>query len=138
MAVTNGTKSHSLTRPAPTGDESCVSLFSLDKCSNIMDDDFESDDSYEILMDEADSLYFGDSVMMDESCVTTASRVATDDGCGSNGDAMMTSSSMPFSSTSSSVKFPVSSHAQLQAFYTRLEHCILNAQDFPPAQTFVK
>ena len=127
----NIAKSQSLKRPVPTDGESCVSLFSLDKCSNVMDDDFDSDDSYEILMDEADSIYFGESVMLDESCATTASRVATDDGCGSNGDVMATSSS-------SSVKFPVSSNAQLQAFFARLEHLILNVPDFPPAQTFVK
>ena len=131
----NSAKSQSLKRPVPHGenDESCVSLFSLDKCSNVMDDDFDSDDSYDMLMDEGDSIFFGDSVMMDESCTTTTSRVPTEDGCGSNDDdAIMTSSSSP------SVKFPISSSAQLQALYARLEHLILNAPDFPPAQTFVK
>ena len=105
-----------------------------------MDDDFESDDSYDMLMDEGDSIFFGESVLMDESCATTAStRVPTEeDGCGSNDDVMATSSSASASSSSSSVKFPISSSVQLQAFFARLEHLILNAPDFPPAQTFVK
>lgn len=132
LNINNSTKSQSLKRSVPPGDESYVSLFSLDKCSNVMDDDFDSDDSYDMLIDEADSIYFGESVMMDESCTTTASRVPTEDGCGSNDDAMTTSSS------SSSVKFPISSNAQLQAFFARLEHLILNVPDFPPAQIFVK
>jgi hypothetical protein len=139
----NSAKSQSLKRsaaapPPPPGNESCISLFSLDKCSNVMDDDFDSDDSYDMLLDEGDSIFFGESVMMDESCTTTAStRVHTEeDGCGSNDDVMATSSSA--SSSSFSVKFPISSSAQLQAFFARLEHLILNAPDFPPAQTFVK
>ena len=137
----NSAKSQSLKRSVapPPGDESCVSLFSLDKCSNIMDDDFDSDDSYDMLMDEGDSIFFGESVLMDESCTTTAStRVpAEEDGCGSNDDVMATTSSSS-STSSSSVKFPISSSVQLQAFFARLEHLILNTPDFPPAQTFVK
>ena len=139
--ISNGAKSQSLKRSVPPpGDESCVSLFSLDKCSNVMDDDFDSDDSYDMLMDEADSIYFGESMMMDESCTTTVSRAHTEeDGCGSNDDVMATSSpSSTSSSTSTSVKFPISSSAQLQLFFARLEHLILNVPDFPPAQTFVK
>lgn len=139
LSVSNSTKSQSLKRPVPPpGDESYVSLFSLDKCSNVMDDDFDSDDSYDMLMDEGDSIYFGESVVMGESCTTTAStRVLTDDGCDSNDDVITTSSpSSPSSSTL--VKFPISSSTQLQAFYARLEHLILNCPDFPPAQTFVK
>ena len=126
----NSAKSQSLKRPVPQGDESCISLISLDKCSTVMDDDYDSDDSYDMLMDEGDSIFFDDSMMMDESCTTTASRVPTEDGCGSNDDVIVTSSS--------SVKFPISSSAQLQAFFARLEHLILNAPEFPPAQTFVK
>lgn len=124
-------KNHSLKCPVPTGNESTTSLLTLDKCSNIMDDDtFDFDESYEVLLldeEDGDPILFGDSVMIEGSCSTNP---ATENGCGPHEDGVR--------ETSASVKFPVSSSALLQSFYFRLEHVVLNIPDFPPAQTFVK
>lgn len=136
LGITNGGKGLSLNQNLAAEDSS-ASLFSLDKCSNLVDDDFylvDDDESYEILFgdeDEGDgSIYFGESVMMaNGSCSTNPSTSATDDGCSSTKESGL---AKPL------VQFPISSSAQLQAFHTRLEHLVLNVPDFPPAQTFVE
>ena len=135
LGITNGEKGLSLNQKLPAEDSS-ASLISLDKCSNLMDDDFDlvDDESYEMLFgdeDEGDgSIYFGESMMMaNGSCSTNPSTSATDDGFSSPKE---TGLAKP------SVQFPISNSAQLQAFHARLEHLILNVPDFPPAQTFVE
>ena len=135
LGIPNGGKGLSLNPNLPA-DESGVSLFSLDKCSNLMDDDFDlvDDESYEMLFgdeDEGDgSIYFGESVMMaNGSCSTNPSTSAADDVCSGPKESDL---------AKPSVQFPISSSAQLQAFHARLEHLILNVPDFPPAQIFVE
>ena len=136
LGITNGGKGLLLNQNLATEDSSSASLFSLDKCSNLMDDDFDlvDDESYEILFgdeDEGDSsIYFGESVMMaNGSCSTNQSTSATNDGCSCPKEPDL---------AKLLVQFPISSSAQLQAFHSRLEHLILNVPDFPPARTFVE
>ena len=137
LSVPTATNHLSLKRGgAPvTGEDSCVSLFSMDKCSDLMDYDLEMDDmSYEFVFgDEYDnegdsSIYFGASerLLDDESCVTSAATSVNENGVDNVDRAKP------------SIQFPVSNSAQLQVFHARLEHLILNVPDFPPAKTFVE
>ena len=127
----------SLKRGGPQGasEDSCVSLFSMDKCSDLMYDDLEGDDmSYEFVFgdeyeQEGDSsIFFGVSERMldDESCITNAVTSVSVNGTDE------------VDRTIPSIQFPVSNTAQLQVFHARLEHLILNVPDFPPAKTFVE
>ena len=130
--------SPSATLSAALGEESCISIVTLDQdtYSNLLENDFEMNGSYEVLdafdMEEEEgdrSIYFGESEMM---CSSNQAAGASENGTsgvdGVDGGEQNTVS----------VKFPVSSSAQLQVFYTRLEHIILNVPDFPPARTFVE
>lgn len=133
LNVPNSNKSHSLNRNV-CGEDSCVSLFTLDKCSNLMEDDFDMDeDSYDILFGDEDfgdgSIYFGESeAMTDGSCSTNPVTEVNDSAPTEESNTV----------AGPLVQFPLSNSAQLQAFHARLEHLILNVPDFPPAQTFVE
>lgn len=149
LSVSGYTKSQSLKRSPPpvvapsatmsatAGEESCISIVTLDHdtYSNLLENDFDmEDETYEVLdvygdeEDEGDrSIYFGESEMM---CSTNQVTSVSENGIGSGPDEA--------EETRTSVKFPVSSSAQLQVFYARLEHLILNVPDFPPARTFVE
>lgn len=140
LTVPTETKTLSLNpQGAAIREESSVSLFSLGKCSEMMDDEeFDlEDNSYEMLdieyeVEGDDLLYFGGSEMIlnGNSTANPATSVNESECDGATDDEVDV--------RTSSIRFPVSNSAQLHVFHARLEHLILNVPDFPPARTFVE
>ena len=92
-----------------------------------MNGSYEVLDAFDMEEEEGDrSIYFGESEMVCSS--NQAAGANGSGGSGVDGEER----------TTTSVKFPGSNSAQLQVFYSRLEHLVLNVPDFPPARTFVE